>query len=906
MSERFFQGFAAVAFVTAIVVSGSFRLRARRLGGALPVHPDGQVSPILRLALGLLVLGVVVGPTITPDAFGWATYSSPNALRWLGVGCLGVAVGALWWTLASIGTNISETVSTRQGATLVTHGPYRWIRHPLYSFGFLAIAGLALTLANLVLFLLLALVVGWLPGRVRQEEANLAGSYGQQYRDYQRTTGRFLPRIGGVIGLLAVAILGATTEADAQVLEVRVQGEGRPIVGAFVRLDSLVRRTDRIGVVRAPLASGRHSVIVGRVGWVPDTLIVEMPDRDTSIAVELTAIPTQVEELVVSTSRISRRVEDQPLRVEVLDLEEIEEKQLMTPGDIVMLLNETGGVRAQTTNPSLGGVGIRIRGLKGRYTQILADGLPLFGEQIGGLGPLQIPPIDLGQVEVVKGTASALFGGSALGGVVNLLSREPASGGTLLVNGTSLGGGDAVTFVGTQLADHWSATFLAGLHGQTAQDQDVDGWREVPGYRRAVVRPRVFWRDGDGQSLLLTAGLTIEGRDGGTSPGRLVPDGSPFMERLGTTRADVGLVGRWKTGDEGPWVQVRASGTSLAHRHRFGGPDEPDRHHSALAEVAATSRVGSLDWLLGAAIAIDRYRSERFSSVDYDHAVPGLFGQAERDFGRVSLAASARVDRHNRFGTYLSPRLSGLVRLGIGWSLRASVGAGFFAPTVLIEEVERVGLARVVPPTGLRAERATSGSLDLAGTVGDLELNASVFGSRVRHPVGIRTPAGLGLIEVINLATPTTASGVDLSIRYRRGPLGVSGSYTLVNTRELNPDLGSRAASPLTPRHAAGLVAVYESERGRIGVEFYYTGEQLLDRNPYRARSAPFGVVGLLGERRLGPLSVFVNAENITNVRQSDFHPLLLPSRGDDGRWTTDAWAPLDGRVLNGGVRWSW
>ena len=116
------------------------------------------------------------------------------------------------------------------------------------------------------------------------------------------------------------------------------------------------------------------------------------------------------------------------MRVEVLEREEIEEKMLMTPGDIVMMLNEMGGMRVQATSPSLGAASVRIQGMRGRYTRFLSDGLPLFGEQVGSLGLLQIPPVDLGQVEVIKGVASALYGAGAMGGVVNLISRRPGQG----------------------------------------------------------------------------------------------------------------------------------------------------------------------------------------------------------------------------------------------------------------------------------------------------------------------------------------------------------------------------------------------------------------------------------------------------------------------------------------------
>ena len=153
-----------------------------------------------------------------------------------------------------------------------------------------------------------------------------------------------------------------------------------------------------------------------------------MPGLDVLVYLFLLHFPAPVsyeEEVIVTATRTGRRVEDQPLRVEVVPAEEVQEKIMMTPGDISMLLNETNGLRVQTTSPSLGGANVRIQGLRGRYTQILADGLPLYGGQTGSIGILQIPPMDLGQVEVIKGVASALYGVSAIDGVVNLVSRRP-------------------------------------------------------------------------------------------------------------------------------------------------------------------------------------------------------------------------------------------------------------------------------------------------------------------------------------------------------------------------------------------------------------------------------------------------------------------------------------------------
>src|SRR4026209_2117582 len=200
---------------------------------------------------------------------------------------------------------------------------------------------------------------------------------------------------------------------------------------------------------------------------------------------------------MIGKSATDKRLEDQPMRVEVLAAEEIEEKQLMTPGDIVMMLNEMGGLRVQATPPSLGAASVRVQGMRGRYTRFLSDGLPLFGADVGGLGLLQIPPSDLGQVEVIKGVASALYGAGALGGVVDLISKRPAKDAArdALVNQTSRGGTDAVLFAAHPLSDECSAPVLAGGHWQQPNDVDDDGWADLAGYSRGVVRPRLFWND---------------------------------------------------------------------------------------------------------------------------------------------------------------------------------------------------------------------------------------------------------------------------------------------------------------------------------------------------------------------------------------------------------------------------
>jgi iron complex outermembrane receptor protein len=615
------------------------------------------------------------------------------------------------------------------------------------------------------------------------------------------------------------------------------------------------------------------------------------------------APPEEPEEIIVQATRSGRRVQDEPIRVEVIDQEEIEEKTLMVPGNISMLVAETGGLRVQVTSPALGAANVRVRGLEGRYTQLLADGLPLYGGQAAGIGLLQIAPTDLGQVEVIKGASSALYGPSALGGVVNLVSRRPGDSpqAEFLLNSTTRNGQDATAYAAGPLGGGFSGSITIGAHRQSAQDLDDDGWADMPTYERFTVRPRLFWERADGASALLTIGAMSENRDGGTLPGRVVPDRRPFQQNQDSTRLDAGFVGEVLVEGLGT-LRVRASGMTQDHRHRFGDVIEDDRHGTAFGEASVGDRAGGTSWVAGVAFQADDYRNETFPAFDYTYTAPGVFGQVEHDLRPdVTLAGSARADFHSDYGTRLSPRVSLLWRPD-RWTVRGSVGRGFFAPTPFVDEIEDAGLSRLEPLRALEAEVADTASLDVGYARGGTEVNASLFAAKVENALRLNAtgPASVRLASVDGV---TRTSGVELLVRQRWNAFSVAGSYVHIDATEPDP-AGGRRRVERTPRDTAGVVAVWESEgKGRLGFEAYYTGRQRLEDNPYRSRSRPYVELGVLGEIVLGRASMFLNAENILGVRQTKYDPLLRPTRGPDGRWTVDVWAPTDGFVVNGGVR---
>lgn len=630
------------------------------------------------------------------------------------------------------------------------------------------------------------------------------------------------------------------------------------------------------------------------------------------------------ERIQVRASRLGRIVTESATRTEIINGEEIQEKALMRPGNISMLVAETGGVRVQTTSPTLGSANIRLQGLFGRYTQLLSDGLPLYGGQTPSIGLLQIPPTDLANVEIIKGSASSLYGGSALGGVINLISRTPSDDyeGEVLVNLTSKDGQDITSYVAATVSDALSASITAGIHHQKEEDLDDDGWIDMAGYERASVRPRLYWQGENGQNLYVTAGAMKEERTGGTRGNATLPDGTHFSQNLDTTRTDFGFVYDQAVNDIIN-LNVRGSAMSQSHDHQFGDVIEDDRHNSYLIESSLSGYTDKAAWLIGAAFQGEHFKSKTFPEFDYNFETPGLFSQLDYEISDdVAASLSARTDWHSEYGTQFSPRVS-LLYSPEYWTIRGAYGKGFYAPTPFIEEIDEVGLSRLIPLEDLDAEQATTASLDISYIDGVMEASVTLFASEIDNVTELDqignylggnditnpTTSASSLnyektVRLVNAPGETEISGAELLMRYRWRDIKFTGSYLYTDATKAGDAESSRQPLALTPQHSAGLVVMWEEHGSHlVGFEAYYTGTQALENNPYREKSDAYWHLGLLGQVTLGRISYFINAENLLDIRQTKEDSLLLPSQAASGRWTTDIWSRNDGFTVNAGIR---
>jgi protein-S-isoprenylcysteine O-methyltransferase Ste14 len=195
-NETIFRLITLAVLVVILSISSYFRIKADRQSRQMRT-PEGQGLVVILRLLGLVVILPLLGYVINPEWVRWARFSLPEWVRWLAVFVAFALIPMIYWIFVSLGNNISPTQATRANHQLVTHGPYRWVRHPLYSTGF--VLAVCLTLITGLWWLAVGTIVPLtiLLLRTAQEEARLVETFGDAYRAYMKRTGRFWPKLAG-------------------------------------------------------------------------------------------------------------------------------------------------------------------------------------------------------------------------------------------------------------------------------------------------------------------------------------------------------------------------------------------------------------------------------------------------------------------------------------------------------------------------------------------------------------------------------------------------------------------------------------------------------------------------------------------------------------------------------------
>jgi len=718
-----------------------------------------------------------------------------------------------------------------------------------------------------------------------------------------------------LIIVLFVALF-ATLPAHAQhvlVAIVKDKETKEPLAGATVHIMGTAignsANADGI-VVLSGIASGRQILHVQAIGYKPqlDTLNFPLPATDT-LAILLEADRKEMEEVVVSTTRSSRTIQDIPTRIELISGEELEEKGNMKPGDIRMLLAESTGIQTLQTSVTSANASIRMQGLDGRYTQILKDGFPLYAGFSGGLGLLQTPPLDLKQVEIIKGASSTLYGGGAIAGLINLISKTPAYNRelTFLINGTSAGGLDINGFY-SQRFGKVGITMFAARNSNAPYDPANIGLTAIPKFERYTFNPKLFFYFNDKMDLMIGLNGSFENRMGGSIK-YIEGHGdslNSYFEDNQTQRISSQLEFKYKLNDG--LLDVKNSFSYFNRTINMPNYIFDGTQNSTFTEINYSIKRKNLEWITGFNLFTDQFKEVQLTPVplrNYTQNTIGAFVQNTWDVSkRLIIETGLREDIVVDYGPVFLPRISILYKWTDNFSSRAGGGLGYKTPTIFTEESERIQYKGVLPisPENNKLEKSYGLNWDfnyktiLADGKMTCSINQLFFYTRLNNPLLLQiTPTGR--YAFVNVAPHFDALGAETNIKFGYGhfKLFLGYTYTDVNIHGDN----TLQANPLTPKHHTNSVLMYEIEdKWKLGLEAYYYSPQLLSDG---TTGRDYWLCGFMAEKIWKHFSLYINFENFLDSRQTRFGSIYTGSIINPQ--FKDIYAPLDGFVWNGGIK---
>lgn len=684
-----------------------------------------------------------------------------------------------------------------------------------------------------------------------------------------------------------------------------------PLVGASAYIDKLklgAITDDKGQLAIANIPNGEFEIEFRYVGYKEKYQAFKFPllNPDQIIEIDLEQDSNELGEVIVSTTRSSRSVEDIPTKIDVVEAEDLDEKGEMKPADIKLLFNETTGITTQQTSAVSGTSDIRIEGLGGQYTQLLKNGMPLFQDFSGSLSLVQIAPIDLKQVEFVKGSASTLYGGGAIAGIVNLISKTPEEKEelTILLNGTSAKGFDGSEFY-SQRWKKIGTTIFSSYDFNAPYDPANIGLTAIPQTNRFTFNPKLFLYFNEKTSAWFGVNTTYEDRFGGDLR---VIEGKPdslhqFFERDKTLRLSTQL----------SFTHTIDSASKINFKNAIGFFDrkilQPNESFdgqqvSSFSEFTYSHTKEKSEWIAGLNLWTDNFRSLDTSNLNYNLTTIGAFAQNTLEATEwFSLETGLRIDYNTAAingrlnGIFILPRLNTLFKINEHWSSRLGGGLGYKMPSPFNDEAEQAGYNTIQPISfsNTEAERSYGGNADVIfkTSIGDISFSIDqlFFYTYLNKPLILQGDSSVNANGYID------TKGGETNLKIGMDDLNFYVGYTY--TDALQHFDAQNIWQALTPKDLLYLDLAYEKENNfRAGIEADYTSEQQLSDGTI---GRGYLVISFLLEKIWNHISAYINIENLTDQRQTRWETIYTGAITNPT--FKEIYAPLDGIVINAGVK---
>lgn len=681
-------------------------------------------------------------------------------------------------------------------------------------------------------------------------------------------------------------------------------GKGIPSVNISEKSRTL-SMTDSAGNAQIKIETGLHELVFTSVGYKPFQRIVNIPP-DHTIEVKLTPEEKELGEVtIIASSRNNQRIENSPMKVEVLGREEMDEENMIKPGNIASILGDVSGIQIQQTSAASGNSNVRIQGLEGRYTQILQDGIPLFDGFSGSFGILSIPPLDLKQIELIKGSASTLYGGGAIGGLINIISRKPSGKkeSTFTLNQSTLKESNINSFISGRNRKT-GYTLYTGLTRQKEVDVNKDGLSDVPEIHSMVVHPKFFWYPSASTTVTVGYTATIEKRKGGDM--LVLSDKADnihrFFETNELTRHTITSVLEQKLSKQTK-LEFKNSFSSFNRTISTADHTVKANQQNVFSELSLLVPGKKYTWVSGLNFYSNRFRKLSSDPVAIDHFANNTIGAFTQltvtIHPKTTFEAGIRNDYIKSYGNFLLPRVSLFHRFNEHWGTRVGAGSGYKIPNPLASQITDYYIWQLAAlPQGIKAEKSMGYNAEINykkrwKESNEVFINHAFFLTSIYHPV-VGTEEQDGLIHFSNASKAVVTKGIDTYIQIKLAEWEIYTGYTY--TVAERKYLQQNQYIPYTPKTRMAFTLVREwEEKWRVGIEGSYNGYQR--RDDYSKTPGYFFMAGMIQYNINNYVSVVLNGENLLDYRQSKTEDLF------SGSITNPAfhplWAPIDGRIIN-------
>lgn len=693
-----------------------------------------------------------------------------------------------------------------------------------------------------------------------------------------------------------------------------VKSEKDTLIGTSSSIKKLKRSTvsnNKGEILFTNLPNGTLEIEFEYVGYEEKSITVTFPLQNPSEVFVVTLEPEEeeLEEVQVSSTRSSRTIADISTRIETISGDELNEKVVMQPANVRMALAESTGIQTQQTSATSANASIRIQGLDGKYTQLLKDGFPLYTGFSGGLSIVQIPPLDLKRIEVIKGASSTLYGGGAIAGLVNFVTKEPTEKKDLsiLVNTSQKGAFDISSFY-SQKFTKTGITLLATRNTQRAIDVNNDGLSDIPKYVLYNINPRFFYYINPSTTFSFGINSSFENRLGGDMQvikGKADSTHS-FFERNKSNRISTQLKLEKKYGEQNVLTFKNSVGffdrkISKAD-YLFTG-----KQVSSFTELSYSMLQKKWELIFGGNLWTDEFKQTNLTAfpLNTNTITGGAFVQSNYKANeKLIIESGIRVDATNHNNQFVLPRISMLYKWSTKLSTRIGGGLGYKAPGIFSEDAEERGFRNIEPidANKLTPEKSIGGNADINYKTVLFDrvhftINQMFFYTRINNPIELsNTPLANGNYPFVNMNGHVDSKGFETNLKLKLDYFSLYCGYTFIDANIYNQQ---KNINPLTAKHRLYMTLTYDVEKDiNIGYECFYTGKQFLSSGE---QTRDYWVMGVSAEKKFKHFSLFVNLENFTDTRQTRYENIYKGSLQNPQ--FNELWAPTDGFIFNGGFR---